>query len=88
MIKAIGRAGNGSPLLILGLSGENITRLLADEPIRLDLAELGLPAMQVVIMAGRTEDTIVAQLTKNGLIAMSWLEQPDRTATTNNERDA
>ncbi len=62
MIKARGQAGDGQPLVILGLSGENVVRLFADEPIRLNLADLGLPPCQVVIVAGKTEDAITERL--------------------------
>lgn len=62
MIKASGRTGDGRPFVILGLSGENMTRLMADEPIVLDLAELGLPSTVITIIGGRTEDVILAQL--------------------------
>lgn len=68
MIKATGKTGDGRPLVLLGLSGENVTRLMADEPIRLDLAELGLPPMVVVIVGGRTEDAITEKLTEVGLL--------------------
>jgi hypothetical protein len=68
MIKAVG-AHDGQPMLLLGLSGENMTRLMADEPIRFDTSELpGLPAMVVVIVGGRTEDAILAQLRNVGLL--------------------
>jgi len=67
MIKAAGRLQDGRPLLILGLSGENMTRLMADEPISIDLAQLGLPPMQVLIVGGRTEDAITEQLREAGL---------------------
>jgi hypothetical protein len=61
VIKATGQYA-GRPLLILGLSGENMTRLMADEPISIDLAELDLAPMQVLLVGGRTEDEITAQL--------------------------
>jgi hypothetical protein len=35
VIKAAGKTGLGLPLLLLGLSGENVTRLTAGEPIRI-----------------------------------------------------
>lgn len=69
MIKAAGRTGDGKPLLLLGLSGENVTRLMSDEPIRFDMADVGLPPMVVVIVGGRTEDDITAQLRSHGLLA-------------------
>lgn len=49
-------------MVILGLSGENITRLTAKEPIHLDLADVGLPPTVVVIVYGRTEADIAAEL--------------------------
>lgn len=67
MIKAAGTLG-GKPALILGLSGENMARLMAGEPIMLDAATLGLPEMTVVVVGGRTEDAIVADLRKHGLV--------------------
>lgn len=71
MIKAVGKA-DGKPMLLLGLSGENMTRLMADEPIKFDLAELGLPAMVVVIIGGRTESAIMAQLHAAGLLLQEY----------------
>lgn len=62
MIKAVGQI-EGQPMLLLGLSGENVTRLMADEPIKFNLTELGLPPMVVVIVGGRTEESILDQLT-------------------------
>lgn len=69
MIKAAGRTGDGKPLVILGLSGENMTRLMAHEPIRFDLAELGLPPAVVVIVGGRTENDIAGELVEHGLMS-------------------
>ena len=66
MIKAV-REMNGRPLLILGLSGENMTRLMADEPIKFDARQLGLD-IEVLIVGGRTEDAILQQLRQVGLI--------------------
>lgn len=68
MIKAAGQAGDGTPLLILGLSAENMARLLSDQPISFDLAELGLPPARVVIVGGQTEEIITGQLTGHGLL--------------------
>lgn len=71
MIKAAGRTGPGQPLLLLGLSGENVTRLTAGEPIRIttaDMTAMGLPALEVVIHYGRTEDDILAELKTHGLL--------------------
>lgn len=62
MIKAVIAMKDGTPGVILGLSGENVTRLAADEPIMVNLAELGLPAITIAIMYGRTEADIKTQL--------------------------
>lgn len=62
MIKAVLRDAQGAPVILLGLSGENCARLMADEPIKVDLAELGLPSLQIALVGGRTEADITAQL--------------------------
>lgn len=70
MIKAAGKTGLGLPLLFLGLSGENITRLVAGEPIRIpaeQMSALGLPWVEVVIHYGRTEDDILSDLQAHGI---------------------
>lgn len=61
MIKASG-SSNGKPLLVVGLSGENMTRLMASEPIVFETAPLGLPEMVVLIVGGRTEADISSDL--------------------------
>lgn len=70
MIKAAGKTGLGQPLLFLGLSGENVTRLTTGEPIRIrsaDITALGFPPMEVVIHYGRTEQDIVDELREHGV---------------------
>jgi len=70
MIKAATKTGLGEPMLFLGLSGENITRLAAGEPILIrsaQMAELGLPPIVITIHYGRTEDDIVAELKEHGV---------------------
>lgn len=62
MIKAILRDKDGQPVILLGLSGENMTRLMADEPISINLTELGLPPLRILLMGGRTEAVIADQL--------------------------
>lgn len=67
MIKA--RADlNGRPTVFLGITGENVTRLAAGEPILVDLAELGVPELQVVIMYGKTERHIAAEMERHGML--------------------
>ncbi|MFE2469739.1 hypothetical protein [Streptomyces mirabilis] len=79
MIKALLREPGGIAVVVLGLSGENVTRLMADEPIVINLAELGLPPMKVLLMGGRTEEVIAAQLTeKYGPARKTLRQEPDR----------
>lgn len=61
MIKGRGRTKDGKDVLIIGLSGENVTRLIADEPILFNTTHLELPAMDVVIFYGKTEQDIADQ---------------------------
>jgi len=68
MIKALGRSAHDTPLVLLGLTGENLTRLLADEPILIDLAELGLPACKISIIYGTDEKAIIEKLVRAGLL--------------------
>jgi hypothetical protein len=71
VIKASSRTALGEPFLFLGLSGENITRLVAGEPIVIasaQLRELGLPPMVIGIGYGRTEDDIRAQIEAHGVV--------------------
>lgn len=67
MIKASGRTGDGRPLMVIGLSGENVTRLAAAEPILFDAAEVGLPPLAVVILYGRTEQDIADEIQAHGV---------------------
>jgi hypothetical protein len=53
---------NPDPIVILGLSGENMARLMADEPILVNLADVGLPAQRIAVVGGRTEADIAKQL--------------------------
>jgi hypothetical protein len=63
MIKALTSIA-GRPVVVLGLSDENWHRLRTGgdeglgQPIRFNLRELGLPPLTVVILGGRTEDSI------------------------------
>lgn len=68
MITGNGRDGNGRPVLVIGLSGENMTRLMADEPIIIDGAAVGFGDLTVALLGGRTEQDIVARLSAVGLV--------------------
>lgn len=61
MIKAL-LSTDHDQIVLLGLSCENMARLMADEPIVLDLADLGLPTQRIVIVGGKDEDTIAARV--------------------------
>lgn len=65
---------DGAPLLVIGLSAENGRRLVGGEPIRVkaeDLALMGLPEMEIVLVGGATEEEIAEDLRAAG-----WL-RPD-----------
>lgn len=79
MIKALLREPAGQAVVVLGLSGENMTRLMANEPIVIQVAELGLPPMKILLMGGRTEEAIAAQLTeKFGTPRLTVTKEPER----------
>ena len=62
MIKGAGQTADGRPVLLIGLSNENIRRLKADDPIRFEMAPMGLPDCQVVIIYGPTDEQMEARL--------------------------
>jgi hypothetical protein len=53
MIKAL--AGD---MIIIGLSDENMKRLKEDQPIHFNLSELGLENREVLIFAGKDEESM------------------------------
>lgn len=61
MIKARLETSDG-PVVLIGLSGENMARLMADEPIEFNLSDIGLPPQRVWIIGGSTEDVIAQRL--------------------------
>ncbi len=63
MIKAIGQNKEGRTVVFLGLSRMNTQRLHDDKPIVVRLTELDprLPDLDVVLLAGETEEAIAAQ---------------------------
>ena len=48
--------------VLLGITDENIKRLIAGQPIKLNLSELGLPDQKIGIMYGKDEQEIYEQL--------------------------
>ena len=65
MIKLTMNSPDGHKVVGLGLSAENIKRLQADDPILFNGAEVGLPGIHFVIMAGDTELDLSDQLHKH-----------------------
>lgn len=59
---------DGRMFLAFGLTRENITRLMQDEPIKIDTKELGLPPGALLIFYGETEATIYDTLKEQGLV--------------------
>lgn len=68
MIKARSSDEAGQPIVILGITGENVARMAAGEPVLVNMTELGLPPMKVILMYGKTERHITAELELHGLL--------------------
>lgn len=67
MIKAKLRGYNGDrEALVLGLSGENVTRLAAGEPISAALEEVGFPGVDLVVVYGKTEEDVLRDIRRIG----------------------
>lgn len=65
MIKGRMTLRDGTPALLLGLTRENMARLLEDQPIRVTVdqqAELGIVGPEVVLVGGESEGAISQQL--------------------------
>lgn len=70
MIRGRGVA-NGKPLLLLGIDGENMTRLVADEPILIrpkEMKDMGLPEMSILICYGKTLADVSVKLMAMGIV--------------------
>lgn len=67
MIRCSGTTRDGRPLLIVGLSRENTTRLHAGEPIQFDSSRFGIEGGPVLmLLAGETEADISGLLRQAG----------------------
>jgi hypothetical protein len=53
--------------VILGLSRLNTERLLDNQPIRIQGADLGLPGINIIILAGDTEQSMLEDLRSIGV---------------------
>jgi len=56
--------GTQRQMLAVGLSGENVTRLAAGEPILKRLEDIGFPGIDLVIVYGKTEDEAKADIAR------------------------
>jgi hypothetical protein len=68
MIKAKMQLKSGEPLYLLGLSGENVVRLMRGSPVHIKLKDIGGKEGEILIMVGETEETIMAELRKQGFL--------------------
>jgi hypothetical protein len=71
MIKAFKQGRHGRKMVIIGLSGETITRLMSDEPILLDLgADLApdLAGIDLLLVGGKSEAAITRDLIARKLL--------------------
>ena len=76
MVKATGTDGDGRPLTVFGLDPENLRRLQADKPIRVDMATMGRPEMGVILIVFGDTHEAIAKL----LGAADLLEEPKGNA--------
>lgn len=80
MIKALIRnPASGARIAVIGLSGENLTRLMAGEPILVDLADFGLPSQGVALVGGRTEADIERDL-RGAFVDRTTTQQQEGTS--------
>jgi hypothetical protein len=76
MIKIKARTGDGKAIAMIGLTGENITRLVAGEPILFDMSEFGMPPCMFTIAYGKTERDLLVPLAERGIIPWSVVPPP------------
>lgn len=63
MIKMVLHSKDGSKTLLLGLSRLNTDRLHLGQPVKVDLAPLGLDTdLTIVLVAGETEAAVAADI--------------------------
>ncbi len=68
MLKFTGESKDGRRVYFLGVSRANVERLTHDQPIVVNLAEMGGPEAQVVIVFGETEQLLLRDLQRIGAI--------------------
>ena len=67
MIKAV--IYGETPTLILGITRENIDRMLDNKPLVVDTAKLDLPKINIIIIAGETYEDVREDLRSIGVIS-------------------
>lgn len=67
------KAKIGDDSILLGLSRENMKRLTMDQPIKVELSELGMKG-RIFIVWGETEQDIIKQLKEAGLIGPDTIQ--------------
>lgn len=79
MIIARADTKDGKPLLLFGLSKENITRLMDNQPIRMQPdTHPGIPeGWSIMIMYGETEASIALQLRAAGFMDKNTVVKMD-----------
>lgn len=75
MIKGKGEDERGDPVLLFGLSSENLRRLRQGQPIRIDLAKLGMKG-EALIFYGSTEEAMLVRLRDAGMLADDLITHP------------
>jgi len=83
MIKATGTNSDGEPVLIIGLSRGNCEKLLAGQPIPFKTGELGLPQLEILIMAGETETAMYRELRDMGILKNTAVHEDKRLENPN-----
>jgi hypothetical protein len=69
MIRARATSADGRPVIVLGLSDENVKRLTQGQPIRVTGESIGLSSVAaILVFHGGTEQGMEAMLREHGLI--------------------
>ena len=59
---------NGRPLIVIGLSHSNLDQLRQGDPIKFGLEDFELDGIDLLIAGGETEETIIREFQKQGLV--------------------
>jgi hypothetical protein len=67
MIKVVLKNPSNEPVVLLGITRDNVTQLELGRPIAFELADLGLPAGKGVIFFAETHQDLVTELRAHGV---------------------